>query len=84
MKQFLRFSQRRPYWRVKSRSARLVEAVLLDNWQHREVRIYRWKFLADAMAYLYRRPVSGQVNETVVESYRPGENVRHLGTRLSQ
>ena len=67
-------SRPRPYWRATLRSAALVELVLLDRW-HQEVRVFRWRFLARAAAFRYRRSARGRIMQCRIEPYRPGDNI---------
>jgi hypothetical protein len=80
VKEIFRFRSRDRYWRVTLRSAPLISAVLLDRWDQK-VRIFRWKFLARAVAYRHRLVVRNFVTEAIVEAYRPGGNIVDLGAR---
>ncbi len=48
--------------------------VLLGRWDE-QVRLFRWKSLADAAAWRHRRRPRGVVREAIVEAYRPGANI---------
>jgi hypothetical protein len=60
---------------VTLRSAPLLDFVLLGI-RHEEVRIFRWKWLANAAARRHRRRMSSSIHrDAIVEPYRPGANV---------
>ena len=67
-------SRSRRYWRATLRSAPLVELILLDRWHH-EVRVFRWRLLAQAAVLRYRRSARGRVTQCLIEPYDPGANV---------
>jgi hypothetical protein len=65
----------RLYWRATLKSAPLLELVLLGQWNE-QIRLFRWKWLAETAAWRHRRcRMSGLVTEAVVEAYRPGANI---------
>lgn len=65
-------------WKVRLRSAPLLEFALLGRW-HEEVRLFRWKWLARSVARHHRRRApSGVLTEESVEPYIPGANVISL------
>jgi hypothetical protein len=69
----------RRYWKATLRSAPLLGFVLLGKW-HEEVRIFRWKWLAKAAARRHGLWAGRDtLTETIIEPYRPGENIIRLG-----
>jgi hypothetical protein len=74
---------RRRYWKTTLRSASQLGFILLGEW-HEEIRIFRWKWLAKMAARRHRiRAPRGTLIETIVEPYRPGENIVALGALRS-
>jgi hypothetical protein len=66
------------YWKATLRSAPLLAFVLLGQW-HQEIRIFRWKWLANAAARRHRRATTnGRITDAIVEPYWPGDNVISL------
>jgi hypothetical protein len=67
--------RQRRYWKVTLRSGPLLEFVLLGKC-YEEFRVFRWKWLALAVAHRHhRRVASGCVTTAHVEPYVPGTNV---------
>jgi hypothetical protein len=65
----------RTYWKATLRSAPPLAFILLGEW-HQQVRIFRWKWLASAVARLHKHSWRSSVlRDAVVEPYSPGANV---------
>ncbi|GAA3894401.1 hypothetical protein GCM10022276_11950 [Sphingomonas limnosediminicola] len=65
----------RSYWKVTLRSAPLLECIVLEKW-HEEIRVFRWKWQANAAVRRHRRMASNNLVATaMIESYLPGSNI---------
>src|SRR6476469_5004374 len=73
-----RSSQGRTYWKATLRSAPPLAFILLGQW-HQRTRIFRWKWLAVAVAHHHKlRSGNKLMTETVIEQYLPGANIVRL------
>ena len=62
-------------WKARLRSASLLDVLLRNHWDE-NVRVFRWKWQAEAAARRHRRAASGSlITDAVVEEYTPGTNV---------